>query len=248
MGKRRKSPQGRSAGRFVALPHAMLHSAAYRGSSRNARVLLVEVASLYNGANNGEMFVSVRDAAKMIGLRDVSAANAALKELVDHGFLRVTSLGSFKVTVRHATQYQLTWHSLNGRAPTNNWRDWTPTPGSAAWKRIERLKGTNLRCGKSALSVLETVTRQAKEAARATRSVAENDTAPAQFQQVTPNPSVPKSDTQVIYQGVGVERAPLDACRATRAAVKLRLGGIYGDQRHLARVAGISEAALAVPA
>jgi hypothetical protein len=244
MAKKRKWPQGRSGGRHVALHHEMLHSAAYRGLSVNARSLLVEVASLYNGGNNGELFVSVRDAAKVIGLRDTGAANAALKELVNHGFLRVTSPGSFTVKLRHATQYRLTWVSCDDRTPTNNWRDWRPTLGSAAWKRIERLRGSNLRCGKTALSVLETATRQAKEAVRASRSVPENDTAAAQFQQVTPSPSVPKSDTQIIYQGVCGERAPLDACRAVRAAAKLRLGRIYGDQRHLARAAGISEAKL----
>lgn len=220
------------------LLHVILHSAAYRGLSRTARVLLVEIASLYNGANNGELFVGVRDAAKMAGLRDVGAASTALKDLVDHGFLRVTSPGSFRIKVPHATQYRLTWEPWNDRAPTNDWRNWVPKPGSAAWKRIERLRGSNLRCGKTALSVLETATRQAKDAARASRSVPENDTTPTK----TPSPSVPKSDTQIVYQGVGVERAPLDACRAVRAAAKLRLGGTYGYQRLLARAAGISEA------
>src|SRR5689334_1265733 len=88
--KKTKKPNstGRnSTSRFARLDHRMLASNAYRALSPNARSLLVELVMLYNGENNGSLFLSVRDAAHRIGLADASAASRAFDELMALGFI-----------------------------------------------------------------------------------------------------------------------------------------------------------------
>lgn len=61
---------GRSAnpqGRFAKLGHDLIRSPAYRSLNPNARALLVEIISLHNGKNNGMLWLSEDDAAKMMG-------------------------------------------------------------------------------------------------------------------------------------------------------------------------------------
>ena len=72
MGKRRNRNRVNATGRnntsrFVRLDYRILNSNAYRSLSPNARSLLVELVMLYNGENNGSLYLSVRDAARAAG-------------------------------------------------------------------------------------------------------------------------------------------------------------------------------------
>jgi hypothetical protein len=64
-----------------------LESAAYRSLSLRARCLLVELKALYNGSNNGELFLSVRDAVARLNT-GTHQATAAFRELEDRGFIK----------------------------------------------------------------------------------------------------------------------------------------------------------------
>jgi hypothetical protein len=241
----RHNKKGRSNGpRFVMLTFPMLESVAYRTLSNSARALLVDVLTLFNGNNNGELYLGVRDAARLLGLADVGAAGRALEELRAHGFLAIVTPGHFAIKERHATVHRLTNEPWNGRAPTNEWRDWRPTPGTAEWTRIERLQGINLRCGKIAQAVLQSYTDAAKRPPSTCASVEEISTARPQSPQFAVSPSGEDCITQVDCQAYGVERASMQACRTARAMARLQLGDELGGQRKLARAARLHESKL----
>jgi hypothetical protein len=86
---------------------------------------LIELYSLYTGRNNGELFLSVRDAAKRGGMGK-NAAQAALADLIDKGFVRPRQKGGFDYKARHATQWVLTEFEYAGALPTKDFMRWQP--------------------------------------------------------------------------------------------------------------------------
>lgn len=240
--------KGRTKGApHVRLDFELFFSPAYKGLSTTARALLFEMIALYNGRNNGtpEMYLGVRDAAKLIGATDTGTAQRALSELQDHGFVRVYAQGHFQVKERHATCWRLTFHPANGAAPTNEWRDWRPEPGAKAWKRLEGLAdGCNLRSGKSIQAVLKIQTDVAILANDAEESVRKINTATAGNPRNAVAPSVRKINTQILCHTNGVsaanDRAPLSAYKRARrdaAAWVARQG--YGASKQLAALSGL---------
>src|SRR5436305_9553855 len=102
--KRKVDATGRNRNhRFVALDFALLGSDAYRSLSTGARALLVEFNRLYNGANNGELYMSQRKAAELVGVANHATAAGYLRELQDRGFIRQKIKGSFDNKTRFAT-------------------------------------------------------------------------------------------------------------------------------------------------
>jgi DNA-binding transcriptional regulator YhcF (GntR family) len=67
----------------------------------------VQLASRYNGINNGAIAYSVRDAAKECKLSKNTACRA-FHELVQMGFIELKTAGAFSRKVRHAAEYLLT--------------------------------------------------------------------------------------------------------------------------------------------
>lgn len=90
-----------------------------------AAKLLMHLARLYNGSNNGELFLAERAAADAIGVRRGAAA-AAFDELEAHGFIRATQRGAFQVKVKLATSWRLTFHATRNGPATHDYRDWRP--------------------------------------------------------------------------------------------------------------------------
>src|SRR5258708_1232645 len=93
---RRTDPTGRSRGdaRHARLYGWMLNSPAYRSLTPLARALLIELYALHNGKNNGELYLSVRDAAKRLNVGKTKAA-PAFAELVDRQFIKARQTGDF---------------------------------------------------------------------------------------------------------------------------------------------------------
>ena len=59
----RTLPNGRNKREpFMMMPRHVMHSPAYRSLCNDARALLLELKDLYNGRNNGELHMSVRQA------------------------------------------------------------------------------------------------------------------------------------------------------------------------------------------
>ncbi|GAA4718539.1 hypothetical protein H9L13_07770 [Sphingomonas lutea] len=129
--KRRKNhvdATGRSTrpDRFVKLDFNLLETPAYRSLSPGARAMLVEFNRLYNGANNGKLFLSQRDAADRVGVTSHTTAAGYIEELADRGFLRIKAKGSFSVKTRRATTYVLTQHSHNDEPASRDFKHWAP--------------------------------------------------------------------------------------------------------------------------
>jgi DNA-binding transcriptional MocR family regulator len=111
--------------RFVQLEEYLLASPAYRSLLPIARALLVEIKRLYNGYNNGELFLSIRGGARLLGVAPNTAAKA-FDQLMDRGFIRVRRKGSFDYKQRHAREWVLTEYALGERAPEKAYMDWPP--------------------------------------------------------------------------------------------------------------------------
>lgn len=85
----------------------------------------MELKELYNGSNNGDLFLSVREAAKRLGVSN-NTASKAFKELEEKGFIIARQKGYFKQKTRHATSWILTEFKYNGQLPTKEFMRWSP--------------------------------------------------------------------------------------------------------------------------
>lgn len=106
---RRHTSKGRSrgTGRFIALPHFLLETPAWRSLPVYERAAYLEVAQLYDGANNGYLDMGVRRLAERMGV-SVNKAHWCLQELVARGFLEVAEGSGFSRKDRTATSFRLT--------------------------------------------------------------------------------------------------------------------------------------------
>ncbi|WP_428629858.1 hypothetical protein [Sphingopyxis sp.] len=140
---RRPDATGRSlTSRFVRLDHRLLRSNSYRGLYPNARALLVELAMLDNGSNNGSLYLSVRDAAHRMGVADLTAASRAFDELAETGFIEMTQEGHFNIKASEKSRarcWRLTWLAGPGRKQSTwDMLEREPAPQTKARKRMER--------------------------------------------------------------------------------------------------------------
>src|SRR5713101_1868602 len=94
--KRRVNATGRSEGgsAHVRFYGWELASPAFRSLSAVSRCVLLELKAFYNGSNNGSLFLSVREAARRVGVGKTTASEA-LNELKARGFIRPARPGGF---------------------------------------------------------------------------------------------------------------------------------------------------------
>jgi hypothetical protein len=119
--KRGRSKRGE---RFVKLDHWLLNTPAWRYLSPSARAIYIELAQRYNGSNNGEIALSIRDAARLVRVAK-DTASKAFRELEDKGFVIRVVCGSFNWKVRHATTWELTAYAVGDKPPTKKFARWT---------------------------------------------------------------------------------------------------------------------------
>lgn len=97
---------------FVLLHHWVMNSEAYNALMPAERCVLHEIYKLYNGSNNGFIFVSN----KQLGERTNTSPNTAcrsIQRLEKLGFIEIVVRGSFSQKVRRATEYRLTEHKCD---------------------------------------------------------------------------------------------------------------------------------------
>ena len=85
----------------------LLRTAAWLSLTAAERAVYIQLASRYNGCNNGKVGFSVRDAAKECRISKNTAAHA-FKALVRTGFIEIKTPGGFSRKVRHAAEWLLT--------------------------------------------------------------------------------------------------------------------------------------------
>lgn len=114
--------KGRSSGRIlervVIVRRSLIHSPQFSALSCSARALLFEMHAMFNGTNNGKIFLSVRDATARLGFSDYKAAMAAFAELVQLGLTRETISASFAIKagdVSRARAWHLNWIGGDGK-------------------------------------------------------------------------------------------------------------------------------------
>jgi hypothetical protein len=128
---RRVNVKGRSIGndRYARFFHWEIQSPAFRSLSIGARALLIELKTLYNGSNNGQLFLSVREAARRLN-RGKNFAAKCLRELEDRGFIRPNVVGAFNLKAGarqgRATTWILTEFEFAGSLATKEFMRWRP--------------------------------------------------------------------------------------------------------------------------
>lgn len=126
MAKHDAKGRSKGDGSFVLLFNHMLNSPAGLSLTPHEMALLIRVLQLYKGGNNGRLFLSARDAAKLTNMNKNTAAKS-LRSLVDKGFLEVTTPGGFSTNGGKATCYEITCHPpRQGKPPKNTFQRWRP--------------------------------------------------------------------------------------------------------------------------
>jgi hypothetical protein len=135
----RKDKKGRSIGGppFVQIFKYMLKSPAWRSLKPAARVLFIELASRYNGSNNGFLGLSGRDAAKACKCAQNTALDG-FKALEDVGLVTCMTPGGFNRNDRRASEWRINTHrcDVTGKPATKAFMAWQPE-GSKTERRLK---------------------------------------------------------------------------------------------------------------
>jgi predicted transcriptional regulator len=128
---------GRSkrGGQFVPIPYDMAASIAWLSLSGAAVKVYVELRRRYNGGNNGDLSLSLDEAARLLHLGKATVARA-FAELEAKGFIRMTARGRWYG--RQATTYAVSDRPMKNSPPTNTWRVWRPTFRSILQRQVTR--------------------------------------------------------------------------------------------------------------
>lgn len=121
--KAKKRGQIEEAYRFVKLRHYMLNHPAWLSLRPAAMKVYVDLHSYFNGHNNGKNQYSLNHGVKRLSLGK-HTVNAALAQLVDHGFIVCTKRSYF--TGRQASTWRLTTETAVGFLATNEWKRFQP--------------------------------------------------------------------------------------------------------------------------
>ncbi len=89
------------------------------------RALYIELAMRFNGSNNGDIALSVRDGARLIRAGKDTVSRAFV-ELEQKGFVKRNRCGSFDWKIRHATTWILTEYALGETLATKDFMRWRP--------------------------------------------------------------------------------------------------------------------------
>lgn len=80
--------KGRGGGRFVQLPEWLQQTEAWATMKPGPRALYIEMRRRYNGRNNGEIYLSHRDAAAALNVHR-NSVGPWMQVLVERGFIRL---------------------------------------------------------------------------------------------------------------------------------------------------------------
>lgn len=111
-------PRAKSKGRkesapVTVIPHSVMNHPDYIALSSNARHLLMEMARQYNGYNNNGDLCAAWTLMKHRGFNSPTTLNAALKRLINNGFLIRTREGRFLNPGKQCALYAVTWKAID---------------------------------------------------------------------------------------------------------------------------------------
>lgn len=127
MAKADHTGRSKGDGRHMRLHHWLFDSAAYQSLSSDARAVHMILLRRYNGSNNGELSLSVREVADQLRISK-STAQRVFVELQERGFIEVVIRGTFTRKDRRATEWRLTQYpcDLSGDMPSKAFMRWEP--------------------------------------------------------------------------------------------------------------------------
>lgn len=99
---------------FVMLPHRVVESSAWACLDPVARCSLIELIHLFNGSNNGSLYLSTKDLTARLGYSDERAAIRSLDMLERVGLIEQTKGAHFDIKTGDASRarcWRLAWHS-----------------------------------------------------------------------------------------------------------------------------------------
>ena len=106
---------------FTAVPKHITRSEAWFSCSPAARLIWIAVLERFNGENNGEISLSVREAGDYAGCTK-NTAGRKFNELLDAGLLECTMKTSFTNGKGLASTWALTHLPVGGKVATNLWK------------------------------------------------------------------------------------------------------------------------------
>lgn len=121
----KRNGRSKGSGQFYALPYHMLKSNQFRRLSGAAVKIWLELHSRFQvkgdgrDSNNGQITLSMTDAARLLGLGKTTVSRA-FGELELRGFIAKTKQGQWYG--RQASEWRLTDERCNTDQPTNDWR------------------------------------------------------------------------------------------------------------------------------
>jgi hypothetical protein len=125
MTRRRKQSKRRRGELFVGLEFWEMETEAFQHLSADATRVYLFMRKRYNGANNGRVIFSWRDA--MAVLRSGSdRAGKALRELRQKGFVKLRTPGAPGPAIRPAGEWQLTVFECGGQPASKDFAHWRP--------------------------------------------------------------------------------------------------------------------------
>ena len=110
---------------WATLSYRLLRSDAWRSLSGPAVKVWLELRTRYHGKNNGQLALSMDEAARLLGLSK-STVKRAFDELVIKGFLKLTRKGHWYG--RLASTWETTDKGRDNQLATNDWKQWKPSP------------------------------------------------------------------------------------------------------------------------
>jgi hypothetical protein len=216
--------------RYFQLHLYMLRTDAWQALSAAAVRVYIQIGSRYNGANNGKLAFSVRDAAAECNLA-INTAMRALHELVDLGFIEETRHGGLSKKTRIASEWRLTAFKCDLTGLLKNCAFMHRGDVARAYRANYSRPG--LSQTRSA-SVSKEITACLKRA---------TDTTPSVSNELTDAPPLGASPvsnelTHIVYQSPGTDGAahsplarPADAAVAARAFDLIEGSFRIGDRR-----------------
>lgn len=122
--KRWASKKGRSTARFVMLPEWLQRSEAWATMKPGPRALYLELKRRFTGFNNGDIFLSQRDAAKALNITK-DTATTYFRDLIERGFITMTQGGHLGPSgIGQAAKWALQEETQDGRLPAKGFMSW----------------------------------------------------------------------------------------------------------------------------
>lgn len=213
MSSKRKNAKGRNpggVGRFIMVSRSLIHSPQFSTLSPTSRALFFELQAMFNGTNNGALFLSCKDAGERLGLSDLKAVRTAFDELRNLGFITETVGASFSIKAGRASKaraWNLNWivrgYCVGPDAlPTLDFTRLTATQKKRVEKRSQVLSRYLGDYQKGKFAVEDFTTLEARKAFAEQPIVEESTTMESEIGGNRPIRSVEDSTHHLEYHGV----------------------------------------------